>query len=601
MCLLFQLIKNNRNMRQFLKNILSSFLGTALAIGFGVLILVGIFASLASGGQNDLLVSQSNFLKISLSYQVVDYAEDHPLSAFEATQQFFPRKTGVFQIREALKAAAEDDEIKGVYLKLGIFAGGFGQAEEIREQLVKFKATGKKIVVYGDGFDEKSYYIATVADYIGLNPIGLLEFNGLKAETIYYTGLFEKLGVNVNVFKAGKYKSAVEPFFRKDMSEANKEQLSAFLGGIQTSLENTVAKARNLTPKQVKAVADSMLIRRAENAKTRKFVDAIAYEIDFLQDFKEKQGIEEIRLVTYTAYNSVHQQDFDEDADKVVVLFSEGEIIYGNSTQNKQIGHLSVVKQLRKLTEDSTVKAIVLNINSPGGSGHASDLMWKQLIETRKHKPVIASMSNYAASGGYYMAMACDKIVSHPMTITGSIGVFGMFPTFGGFMNDKLGVTSDRIKTGVYADLFSVNRKMRADEKAIVQTQIDTFYQLFVQKVADARGKTFEQIDEIASGRVWNGVQAKANGLVDELGGLDKAIAMAVEEAHLKDCQLVSYNKLIAEDMESILGSTKPETIRIQSSDLYQDEMVQQYIYLLEKINNCKGVQARLPFEMKID
>jgi protease-4 len=226
--------------------------------------------------------------------------------------------------------------------------------------------------------------------------------------------------------------------------------------------------------------------------------------------------------------------------------------------------------------------------------------MWKQLQETRKYKPVIASMSDLAASGGYYMAMACDDIVAHPMTITGSIGVFGMFPTFEGFMEEKLGVTSDRVKTGVYSDMFSVSRKMTKDESDIVTAQVKEFYKVFVQKVADSRGKTFDEIDNVASGRVWNGYQAKENGLVDYLGGLDQAIEVAKERSNLEDYQLTSYNKLIEDNIEAMLGSSSPETIRITSSDLYKDETVKQYINLLEKLNTCKGIQARLPFEIEI-
>jgi len=562
----------------------------------------------SSSVNNEVIVRESNFLKITFESEVVEFAENNPLSQLEFTKEFFPRKTGVFQIREALQRASQDEKIQGVYVKLGVFPGGFGQAEEIRDQLIRFKESGKEVIVYGEGFDEKSYYIATSADYIGLNPMGLLEFNGLKAEVLYFTGLFEKLGIEVNIFKAGKYKSAVEPFFKKKMSEPNREQILAFLGGIQTCLEDSTASARNISKEQVRLVADSMLIRTADNAEKQQFIDLVDYEIDFLKSFKEqhnrKISVEsnkiEIKLVNYTTYNNVHEEELNSSSAKIAVLFSQGEIIYGTSLKNKRIGHISVIKQLKTLTKDSTVKAIVLRINSPGGSGLASDLMWKQLQETRKYKPVIASMSDLAASGGYYMAMACDEIVAHPMTITGSIGVFGMFPTFGDFMESKLGVTSDRVKTGVYSDMFSVSRKMTKEEKKIVTNQVKEFYRVFVEKVADSRGKTYEEINEIASGRVWNGQQAKANGLVDYLGGLDKAIELAEIRSKTKDYQLVSYNKLVEEDMESVLGSSKPETIQLAPSSLYRDKSVQQYINLLEKLNTCKGIQARLPFEMEI-
>lgn len=590
-------------MGQFFKNMFSSFLGSLLALGVLVGVLIAVIAGVLSltGGVNDeLIVNESNFLKITLENVVVEDTKNNPLSELKFAKDFFPKKTGVFQIRTALETAVKDDNIKGVYLKLSAFPGGFGQAEEIRDQLIKFKTSGKSVVVYGEGFDEKSYYIATAADYIGLNPLGTLEFNGLRAEVLYFTGLFEKLGIEVNVFKAGTYKSAVEPFFLKEMSEANREQLVAFLGGIETCLEDSTAKSRALSAEQVHLIADSMLIRKATDAKTQKFVDVVDYETEFLQAFKKQVSIDQIKLVNYTTYNNVNKIELDESADKIAVLFSEGEIIYGESSESKKIGHLTVVEELKKLTKDSTVKAIVLRINSPGGSGTASDLMWKQLQETRQYKPVIASMSDYAASGGYYMAMACDEIVAHPMTITGSIGVFGMFPTFGDFMEEKLGVTSDGVKTGVYSDLFSVNRKMRKDEFDIVQAQINEFYKLFVQKVADSRTKTYEEIDAIASGRVWNGQQALENGLVDYLGGLDKAITQAEIKSGLTDYQLITYNKLLEEDPESLIGSSTPETIHIQSSDLYQDETVKQYINMLEKINTCQGIQARLPFELKI-
>ena len=343
-----------------------------------------------------------------------------------------------------------------------------------------------------------------------------------------------------------------------------------------------------------------MLIRTADDALSQNFISTIDYEIEFLRACKKWIAINEIKLVNYDAYNAVKAVEVDPSTPKIAVLFSEGEIIYGKSSENKQIGHLSVVKQLEKLTKDSTVKAIVLRINSPGGSGHASDLMWKQLQETRKYKPVIASLSDYAASGGYYMAMACDEIVAHPMTITGSIGVFGMFPTFGAFMEDKLGITSDRVKTGVYSDMFSVSRKMTQEESDIVTAQVQDFYRVFVQKVADARNKSYDEIDEVASGRVWTGKQASKNGLVDYLGGIDKAIELAKIRTDLTNYQLVSYNKLIEGDSESLLGSSKPETIHLVSSQLYQDQVIVKYMDLLEKLNTCKGIQARLPFEIEI-
>lgn len=593
-------------MRLFLKNMLSSFVGTLLAIGvcaISSLVLIGLIVSLFSDDANSQQeVKKGNFLKIELEQEIVEFAENHPLSKLDIAGEFFPVKTGVFQIKQALDKAASDDKIRGVYLKLDMYSGGLGQAEEIRQQLLEFKnRSNKPVIVYGNSFNESSYYIATIADYIGLNPMGSLEFNGLRAEILYFTGLFEKLGVDVNIFKAGKYKSAVEPFFKKEMSEANREQLTAFLGGIQETLFDSTAGARDVPLNQVELISKEMLIRSPKDAARYKFVDVIDYETEFLHAYKSsKDLVNKLVFVDYTTYNNVHQEDLNINEDKIAVLFSEGEIIYGKSVQNKQIGHLSVVKQLKKLTKDSTVKAIVLRINSPGGSGYASDLMWKQLQETRKHKPVIASMSDYAASGGYYMAMACDEIVAHPMTITGSIGVFGMFPTFGELMEDKLGITSDRVKTGTYSDLYSISRKMTESEKDIVQTQVDQFYSVFVQKVADSRQKSFAQIDNIASGRVWNGVQAKKNGLVDYLGGLNQAISIAEEKSGVEDYQLVSYQKIVKEDVESILGGGDQESVQLKKPELYQGEIVQQYLKLLEKVNTCKGVQTRIPFEMNI-
>ncbi|MEL6538717.1 MAG: signal peptide peptidase SppA [Bacteroidota bacterium] len=472
---------------------------------------------------------------------------------------------------------------------------------EIRQAIQDFQANTEKFVIsYSEIYGEGDYYLASVADDVYMHPEGQLEFNGLSQEVTYIKGVLDKLGVEPQVFRVGQYKSAVEPFLRKDMSPESREQLESYLNALYATVLKDVGASRGIAEDQLTNISNKMLVRNAADAETNGLVDGLTYYDEVLADLRDKTGTAEgddLHFVSLTRYLNSWQPVSSYGKDRVAVIVGEGTIASGKSTEGT-IGSDSFAKEVRKARLDSKVKAIVIRINSPGGSALASDVMWREITLAAEEKPVIASMGDVAASGGYYMAMGADKIVAQPNTITGSIGIFGLLFNAQGFLNDKLGVTTETVKTGELSDLFNLTRSLTPFERSIIQKQVEEGYETFTSKAADGRGMDIADLKALAGGRVWAGTEALENGLVDQLGNLEDAIALAAEEAGIDDFAVRYFPEqqsildLLMSDLTS--GEYEERILHHQLGDLYP------LVQTVREIQQYEGIQARLPYEIVI-
>ncbi|HNW71951.1 MAG TPA: signal peptide peptidase SppA [Candidatus Paceibacterota bacterium] len=438
---------------------------------------------------------------------------------------------------------------------------------------------------------------------ISINPEGALVFKGLSGEIMFYKGLLEKLDVKVQVIRHGKFKSAVEPFILDKMSDANKEQTLKYLSSIWNYLLEGISKSRNMTIDELNAIADSFKIQTAKDAVTYKLIDKLLYKDELLAEIRTKLSIGEkdkISMMSINKYidapdNSKKDKPFTKD--KIAIVYAIGQIESGKGS-DETIGSETISEAIRKVRLDSTIKAVVLRVNSPGGSALASDVIWREVVLTNKIKPVVASMGDIAASGGYYISCAARKIIASPNTITGSIGVFGLVPDFKGLFNNQLGITFDNVKTNKYADFGTVYRPLNESEKNIHQTNVENVYQTFITHVSEGRGLTTEQVDSIGQGRVWSGVDAKEIGLVDDFGGLNKAIETAAQLAKIDNYKMVSYPEQkdpFTKIIEELSGDS-------ENSTLLKKELGETYEYyqFVKDVKNMKGVQARMPYLINI-
>lgn len=586
-------------MLNFLRYVLATILGLFIFFFLGALIMVGIVAASASKG--DVTVAENSVLELKLDKAIVEREQENPFG--DLSLGFFSMSSGdgLDQIKASIRRAKTDDNVKGIFLNMRFVDAGMGKLEEIRDELIDFKESGKFIVSYGDMTNEKAYYLSSVADKIYLNPMGTLEFNGISSEVFFFKGTLEKLDIKPEIFKVGDFKSAVEPFFLDKMSEANREQMTSFLNSINDYQLRKIAEARGKTYEELKKVSDEVLVREAEDAKTHGLATDIGYYDEAIDYMKEQIGIEsdkKLQLVSLAKYKKVKDAEKSGSAkNRIAVIYAEGDIVDGEGGDD-EIGSTRYAEAIRNARMDKNVKAVVLRINSPGGSALASDVMWREIQETRKVKPVIASMSDVAASGGYYMAMGCDTIVAHPNTITGSIGVFGIVPNFEGFFKNKMGITVDRVSTGNHSDMPTVTRAMTPFEKEIVQREINKIYEVFTQKAADGRGMSQDELKKFASGRVWSGIEAKERNLVDVHGGLEKAIEIAAARVGIEDDYRIKElprRKTFLEEMLGESGSqVKERAVKAELGQLYP--MYQMY----KKVENMQGIQTRMPYELII-
>ena len=522
-------------MWQFVKYSLATVFGLFLFFIVSLLLLAGVGAAIGSSDEVFDLKDNS-VLRLDLNRPIVENAstEDNPFSSL--TDAYFAptENVGLIQVLSALERAKVDPKIKGIYLDASFPMAGYAQLSEIREAIQKFQKSGKFVYAYANSYTEKGYYMSSVADKTYLNPNGLLDFNGISVQYTFYKKALDKLDIEPLVFRVGTYKSAVEPFIREDMSEESKAQTSSFLQSINTYIFDKIGRSKNIPVRKLDQIADSLQAFEPSSAEKLGMIKQgywDEFEALLMKASGEKEKVKYVSLNNYL--NAKNPIDEVEGKDRIAVLVAEGEIS-GTRASEGNIGSDDFVKELKRLRESKSVKAIVLRIDSPGGSSLASDIMWREIELTKKVKPIISSMSNYAASGGYYMAMGTDVIVAQPTTITGSIGIFAAWFNVDNFLKNTLGITQDHVDTHANSNFMNSAGALTDFQKSVVQNSVNKGYLSFTTKAAAGRKMTLQRLQSLAGGRVWTGAQAKQIGLVDELGGLDKAIEIAASKARLK-------------------------------------------------------------------
>ncbi len=583
-------------MWNFIKNVFTVVVGLIL---FNILVLSGILLLVGvSSTKNTETINNQSVFQLKLDKEIVERENE---KLFSGTSILPSGSTiSLIELKRAIALAKKDDKIKGIYLDLSTVQAGFATLEEIRNALLDFKKSSKFIVAYSEYYSEGAYYLASVADKIILPPSGSLEFNGLESEVVFFKGALEKLDIKVEIFKVGTFKSAVEPFFLDKMSEPNKTQVASFMNSIYDVYLKNVALSRSIDKSRLKIISDSMLVRNAKDALNYKLITDLAYKNEADDFMRAKMNLSEKDELNFISYKTIVDNDINLNTNeaKVGVIIANGEIISGRGSDDV-IGSETIAEQIKKAREDDNVKAIVLRINSPGGSALASDVIWNEVVLTKGIKPIIASMSDVAASGGYYIAMACDTIVAQPTTITGSIGVFGLVLNTEKFLKDKLGITTDRVKTGEFSDIGSSTRSLTIYEKTIIQKEVDGIYEDFTSKAALGRKMTQEQLKKIAEGRVWSGNEALENKLIDVIGGLEDAIAIAQNKANLEGNYSVVYlpeqKNLFWKDVISGIGDEESAKWNKLKSEL---GLFFPYFTSIKEIEKLEGVQARLPYKL---
>jgi len=588
-------------MRQFFKFMLASMAGLILtSLIFFFIAFVIVASAISFAGKEEVSIEPKTVLLLKFNEPI---PERSPVGPFSFSRSSFMETTstpGLLETIDLIKKAAEDEKISGILLDLSDIPSGMATLEEIRDALIQFKESKKFIIAYGETYSQKAYYLATVADEICVNPEGSIDFKGLTGGVVFIKGLLDKMDVNAQIIRHGKYKSAIEPLIGTKMSEASKEQTLAYVGSIWQHMIEKVSQSRNIDAAQLKIFADSLLIQTPEDAVKYKFADKITYRDQLTDLLKEKLKLDKsdkVEFVKLERYKDVPAKKAEKRSkNKIAVIYAVGEIMSGEG-DDESIGSDRLSRAIRKARLDSTVKAIVFRINSPGGSALASDVILRELKLAHDEKPVVVSMGDYAASGGYYIACAADTIISNPTTLTGSIGVFGVIPDFSRFFENKLGVTFDMVKTNPNADFPSVTRAMTPYEEKVITNSIERIYKTFVNHVSNGRGINAANVDSIGQGRVWSGIDGKRLNLVDETGGLRKALDIAASMAKLKDYRITSLPEQkdpFTQLMDDISG--KP------SESLLKSELGSMYPYLkeLKSIAAMKGVQARLPFIINI-
>ncbi|WP_026135634.1 signal peptide peptidase SppA [Nafulsella turpanensis] len=588
-------------MLKFFKGVLATIVG--LFIFSLLFILLGVaIISAASSAEEEVEVAENSVLHLELNKPIVERETGFPVNPFEVLSGGEGGVIGLVEVLEAINYAREDEKIKGIYLEAQNVQAGFATLKEIRDALEDFKSSGKWILAYNELYTEKDYYLASVANEVYLNPAGALELNGLVQEVMFLKGALNKLGVEPQVFRVGEFKSAIEPFTRTDMSEASRLQTNAFLNNIYSVFLLDVARDRGIEADELERISDEMLVRDPEDALELEIVDQLGYYDEVLAAMRLKLEMEdeeeEINLVKYAKYQK-SVKDEEVSSDRIAVIVATGPIVSGEG-DNESIGSDKFAKAIRDARKNERVKAIVLRINSPGGSALASDVIWREVVLTKGVKPIIASMSDVAASGGYYMAMACDTIVAQPNTITGSIGIFGVIFNMQTLLNDKLGITTDVVETGELSNLYKVTAPLSEFEAAIIQNSVEDGYETFTRKAAEGRDMPLEVLLEVASGRVWSGIEAKDRGLVDVLGSFEDAVQIAAVKAGLEedDYRLRFYpeKKTIMEELlEGLNESVEAKIMESRLGELYP------FVKEIQELKKYSGIQARLPYELVIE
>ena len=591
-------------MKDFLKFTLATV--TGIILSSIVLFIIGMVTlfGIVSTADTETIVKKNSVMMLDLNGVLVERTQESPLGILSQLFSDDSNTYGLDDILSSIKKAKENENIKGIYLQASMLGTSYASLQEIRNALLDFKESGKFIIAYGDSYTQGLYYLSSVADKVLLNPKGMIEWKGIASAPLFYKDLLQKIGVEMQVFKVGTYKSAVEPFISTEMSPANREQVTAFINSIWGEVTEGVSASRSLPVDSLNALADRMLMfYPAEESVQCGLADTLIYRNDvrdYLKQWAELKEDDRLPILGLSDMINVKKNTpKDKSGNIVAVYYASGEITdySGSSASEEGIVGTKVIRDLRKLKENDDVKVVVLRVNSPGGSAFASEQICHAVKELKTKKPVIVSMGDYAASGGYYMSCMADTIVAEPTTLTGSIGVFGMIPNLKG-LSEKVGLTFDVVKTNKFADLGVIMRPFNQDEKALIQMSVAQSYDTFISRCAEGRHMTKEAIEKVGEGRVWTGEMAKELGLVDVLGGIDTALEIAVRKAGIEGYTVVSYPA--KQDLLSSLLETKP-TNYVESQILKSKlgEYYQQF-GMLKNLKERSMIQARIPFELNI-
>lgn len=584
-------------MKEFIKNTLAATLGTI--IGF---LLLGIFGIvlillLVISGSSIPTLRPNSILKIELNGALEERYEDSPLN--DLLGEDYPT-IGLEQILTSINRAAHDKNIKAIYLDAGNLSQATpAMAEEIRLALNEFKESGKPVISYGDNYSQTNYYICSVADEVILNPSGQISWQGLVSEPIFYKDLLQRIGVKMQVFRVGSYKSAVEPFTSTEMSAANREQIESYLGSIWKNMLQDVARSRHIGQDTLNRYADDFLsLAPATELVSKHLADTLLYREDVQNYLKKKLKLKQNpQIITPAGLENIPQSTGKKE--KIAVYYAFGDIVENPSSMNfSEIASKKVCKDLAELADDNQIKAVVIRINSGGGSAYASEQIWHSIQTLKSKKPVIISMGGMAASGGYYMACAGNEIVTLPSTLTGSIGIFGMIPDMSNLLKDKLGLNFDAVKTNRHADFGTLSRPFNPEETALMQKYIENGYQLFLKRVSEGRGLSLQKTAQLAEGRVWTGAQALKNGLADRTGSLQTALERAAQKAGIGEYNVVSYPKP-QKWYETLLQDQQTDYIQSSLKSALGDYY--QHIQFINKVNAMDPIQARMPYEPNIN
>ena len=593
-------------MKQFFKFVLASVVGLIITSVLLVIVFVIFVAGLFAGASDKSVeVEPNSVLELKLNYPIAERTPNNPLSGLSFLGVEGEKTLGLNDILASIKRAKTDPNIKGIFLDESSLSAGEATIEEIRNALIDFKKSRKFVVAYSEVYSQGFYYLASVADKVYLNPKGLFEFKGFSSNITFLKGALDKLGIEVQIIKVGTYKSAVEPYFLTKMSDANRLQVTSYLGSLYDHFLTNISQSRNVNKDTLFSIANNLKIRLPEDAVKYHLVDGLKYKDEILDDLKKRTGLKEdddLKTVGISEYGNSESGSSSDDKEtsknQVAIVYASGDIVGGEGDDNT-IGSERISKALRQVRLDKKVKAVVFRINSPGGNSLASDVIWREVMLTKKVKPVIVSMGDLAASGGYYIACAADSIIAQPNTITGSIGIFAVLPNMQKFFNDKLGITFDGVKTGKYADLGDISRPLSPEERAILQNQVNQGYDWFTKAVAQGRGKTQDYVNSIGQGRVWTGEQAIKIGLVDRLGNINDAIKSAAKMAKIKKYNLVAYPEQKSFLNKFGLGMNDELKAHFLKSEL--GDNFRYYEQLKGVTQMMRTPQARLPYDIAIN
>ncbi|MFB0937590.1 MAG: signal peptide peptidase SppA [Urechidicola sp.] len=580
----------------FFRKVLASCLGTTLAIiliTFLGFFLLGIVAS-SFGNTDKVTVTSNSILKINLEDAVKDYV---PVTDDPFTMLFEEDSFQLSEVLNAIENAKYDDNIQGISIEGGFINAGISQTQAIRNKLVEFKDTGKFITSYADFYTQKNYYLSSVADSIYVTPYGMVDFKGLSSERLFYKDFQDKYGVKMEVIRHGKYKSAVEGYLDNKMSDANREQISSFLNSIWSEFVDDIAVSRNMSVEELNVLADELQGRDSDIAVASDLLDGAIYKDEYNEVLEELAG-DEYKSVNIADYISTGKGRIrTTSSNKIAILYAQGNILYGKGDES-YIGQESMIKAIRKIKKDSKIKAVVLRVNSPGGVALTADLIWRELELLKQEKTLVVSMGNYAASGGYYIACNADKIFAEPTTITGSIGVFGTIPNFSGLAKN-IGINAEQVSTNKNSMGYSPYEPMTKDFYNVTKEGIERVYTTFLERVAEGRNMTYDQVDEVAQGRVWTGKEALEVGLVDELGSLDDAIAAAAELAELDSYKTSNYPRY-KKDFEDSFKGFPFMSIKENMMEKEMGEANYKIYKEVQAMSQLEGIQMLLPYEIDI-